>query len=103
MKTVIIAVGAVVVMAGFLIVKDGGIKYVREQVEVIKEVEAPKEEWMMDEDAVKAAQDVIRKKDLEKELSALKSDFASSTEKYESEKKTFNEKKTKLEKELGTF
>jgi len=56
------------------------------------EVEQPKEAWMTDEDAVKAAQDVIRKKELEKESIELKAQI-----------EELQAKKIIVDKELGTY
>jgi hypothetical protein len=56
------------------------------------EIEEPKEAWMTDEDAVKAAQDVIRKKELEKESIELKAQI-----------EELQAKKIIVDKELGTF
>jgi len=55
-------------------------------------VEEVTPDWAEDEDAVKAAQDVIRKKELEAELAQL-----------ESEVEERNARITEIEKELGTY
>jgi molecular chaperone GrpE (heat shock protein) len=60
-------------------------------------------DWAKDEDAVKAAQDVIRKKELEAQLESLKTDWNSTTANYEAQKKEYLAKKEALEKELGTY
>lgn len=60
-------------------------------------------EWAEDEEAVKAAQDVIRRKELEAELSQLEQTFASSTERYEAEKAEYQKKKVELEKQIGVY
>ena len=60
-------------------------------------------EWAKDADAIKAAEAVMKKKELEAALTVLKDTFASSTALYEAEKKAFTAKKTELEKELGLF
>jgi len=73
------------------------------KVETTLEVIEVKEAWMTDEDAVKAAQDVIKKKELQAELTALEASFASSTEVYKAEEKAYKAKKVELEKELGTY
>ena len=96
----VILVGVVVTIAQ-LVPVDSDSTYVRE--DTVEVIEAEPEAWMVDEDAVKAAQDVIRKKALETELVELNKSFASSTEAYEAEKKSYNEKKTNLEKSLGTY
>ena len=96
----VILVGVVVTIAQ-LVPVDSDSTYVRE--DTVEVIEAEPEAWMVDEDAVKAAQDVIRKKALETELVELNKSFASSTEAYEAEKKSYNEQKTNLEKSLGTY
>jgi hypothetical protein len=71
MKIIIGAIALVVVMGVVIQYRDSlftSYKYVREEVEVVKEV---KPDWAQDEDAVKAAQAVIRKKELEAELASL--------------------------------
>lgn len=45
------------------------LEYVKE--ETMEVVEEPKEAWMVDEEAIQAAKDVIRKKELQTELEAL--------------------------------
>lgn len=71
MKATIIAVVVVVMMAVALAFRNSDpITYVKEQVEVIKEVEV-QPDWAKDEDAVKAAQAVIRKKELEAQIADL--------------------------------
>ena len=59
--------------------------------EVVVEKEVTPE-WAQDEDAVKAAQDVIRKKELEAELAVLKEERAVITARM-----------TEIEKELGRY
>jgi hypothetical protein len=49
-------------------------------------------DWAEDEDAVKAAQDVLRRKELEAELSQLESEVAERESRI-----------TEIEKELGTY
>ena len=96
-----VVIGIIIFIAVIVLTTSGeGVQYTKEKVEVIVEVTP---EWASDEDAVKAAQDVIRKKALETELVELNKSFASSTEAYEAEKKSYNEKKTNLEKSLGTY
>lgn len=69
MKATIIAIVVVGLMAVTLSLRNSDtISYVKE--EVIKEVEKVPD-WAQDEDAVKAAQAVIRKKELEAELTSL--------------------------------
>lgn len=73
MKTFITIMGIVIVMAVLVANRDtilNGTEYVYESTEVIKEVEVTPD-WAQDADAVQAAKDVIRKKELEAELSAL--------------------------------
>ena len=71
-----------------------------ETEEVIVEV-AP--EWASDEDAVKAAQDVIRRKELEAELSTLEAEFQADTEAYEARAAAYRARKVELQKEIGVY
>lgn len=64
--------------------------YVAPEPERVVEVIEP--EWAKDEDAVKAAKDVIRRKELEAELATLKGEIK--------ERQT---RTTEIEKELGTY
>lgn len=65
------------------------IVYEREEVEVTKEVTP---DWASDEEAVKAAQAVIRKKELQAELATVNEEI-----------KAKQTRKTEIEKELGTY
>lgn len=65
------------------------IVYEREEVEVTKEVTP---DWASDEEAVKAAQAVIRKKELQAELDTINEEI-----------KVKQTRKTEIEKELGTY
>lgn len=78
-------------MFGLVAMKD---KLVPGVVEYVKEVEyiETTPEWAKDEDAVKAAQDVIRKKELQAELEQLSEEVA------ERESRIIE-----IEKELGTY
>lgn len=58
---------------------------------------------VQDEDACNAANDVIRKKELEAELNALESNFAALTATYEADKVDYLAKKIELEKALGVY
>jgi hypothetical protein len=90
MKTIIMAVVVMVgVMAVLVQINQPDVEYVREEATL--EVVEP-EVWMTDEDAIKAAKDVIRKKELEAELAILQSDLASTTSRIKD-----------VEKELGTY
>jgi hypothetical protein len=91
MKAIIIAIVVVIVMMVALQFQGGEtITYIKESA--MEVAEEPKEAWMLDEEAVQAAKDVIRKKELEAELANLKATQASTTAKIK-----------ELEKELGTF
>ena len=68
--------------------------------EVIKEVHP---EWATDEEALQAAKDVIRRKELEAELESLEANFAATTATYEAERAEYVERKTQLEKDLGSY
>jgi len=59
--------------------------------EVIVEIEVTPE-WAEDEDAVQAAQDVLRRKELQAELRAVQSDI-----------EALEARETEIEKELGTY
>jgi len=102
MKTIIGALVLVGVMFGAIHLIDGTPnEYVRENT--MEVVEEPKEAWMTDEEAVKAAQDVIKRKQLKTELTILDTTFDSLTAKYEEDVKNYKAKKIELEKELGTY
>lgn len=66
--TALVVVGAVVVGVYFLNNRSAQVYERENTVEVIPEV---KEQWQTDEDAVQAAKDVIRKKELQAELETL--------------------------------
>ena len=103
MKRVIIAVGCVIVMFSALMFTPNSFSTEKEEVvleEIIKEVSP---DWATDEEAVKAAQDVIHRKELEAELSSLEESFASSTAIYEEEREAYNQRKTEIEKEVGSY
>lgn len=79
LKATIIAVVVVGVISVILSLKDDETyNYVKETVtmEVVPET---KEAWMTDEEAIQAAKDVIRKKELQAELDALQVIQASTT------------------------
>ena len=89
MKYIIIT-GIVIVMGVGVFHNIGNTTEVKNIVEeVIVEVHP---EWAEDEDAVQAAQDVIRKKELEAELSVVQSDI-----------EALRARETEIEKELGTY
>jgi putative SOS response-associated peptidase YedK len=76
MKIIIAGVVLAVVMGLAVTYRDAilgsneGLTYVKEKtMEVVKE--EPKEAWMTDEEAIQAAKDVIRKKELQAELEQL--------------------------------
>ena len=99
-KKTIIGILIVVIVGG--VVSQTGTEevFTKIETEVIKEVTP---EWATDEDAVKAAQDVVRKKALEAELKALQASFASSTAAFEAEKESFLKREVELEKEIGVY
>jgi len=75
-KIILGASGIVLVMIVLIGVREGFFNtdvQVIQEVEEVIEVEIP--EWQTDEDAIKAAQDVIRKKELEAELEKVQSDI----------------------------
>lgn len=101
MKTIIAGIGIVAVMYGAVLFIPNGMEVIKiEKEEIVKEVTP---DWASDEEAVKAAQAVIRRKELETELNALESNFEALTASYEAEKASYKAKKTELEKELGTY
>lgn len=76
MKIIIAGVVLVIVMGMLVSNRDSilgsseGLTYVKERtMEVV--TEEPKEAWMTDEEAIQAAKDVIRKKELQAELETL--------------------------------
>jgi cell shape-determining protein MreC len=72
MKAIILALVVAIVMAVALSFRSSDtVTYIKESV--TPEVVAPivKEAWMTDEDAIQAAKDVIKKKELEAELASL--------------------------------
>ena len=80
----------VVVTIAQLVPVDSDSTYVRE--DTVEVIEAEPEAWMVDEDAVKAAQDVIRKKELQIESVDLKEQI-----------EELQTRKKEVDKELGTF
>ena len=90
MKSLIIAVGAIVVMISVWNLLDiQRTSYVAEPQVIEKEVHP---EWAKDEDAIKAAQDVIKKKELEAELLEVQGNID-----------TLVTRRTELQKELGSY
>jgi hypothetical protein len=83
LKTIKILIGTVVTVGiMYLLVNSnfGQVQYERyETTEVKEEVEQP--EWLQDADAVKAAEDVIRKKELQAELATLDAEIKERQEK----------------------
>lgn len=76
MKAIIIAVVAVIVMMVALQFQSTEtITYIKESA--MEVAEEPKEAWMTDEEAIQAAKDVIRKKELQAELEKLDADIKS--------------------------
>ena len=95
MKLIIAGVVLAVVMGLALQYRDSilgedSLTYVRETMEVVKE--EPKEAWMTDEEAIQAAKDVIRKKELQAELETL-----------DAEIKAKQEQRKKVAKDLESF
>jgi len=87
MKALIFAVIVVGLMFTAVSLRGEDTVYERiENLEVETPVEVPK--WQTDEEAVKAAQDVIRKKELQAELAVLKDAQASTTAKIKELEKT---------------
>lgn len=75
--TALVVVGAVVVGVYFLNNRSAQVYERENTVEVIPEV---KEQWQTDEDAIQAAKDVIKKKELQAELKQLDEDIKAKQE-----------------------
>ena len=56
-----------------------------------------------DEDAIKAAENVLNRKALEAELSGLESNFEATKTTYEADKTWYEGEKERIEKELGVY
>jgi len=82
-------IGAVIYHS--IVIKSDPISYVKE-ASTMEVIEVEKEAWMTDEDAVKAAQDVIKKKELQKESGDLKSQI-----------EALQSRKADVDKQLGTY
>lgn len=81
MKTIIFtAIVGIVIAAALSFTSSSPVSYVKEATEVVREVEVTPD-WAQDEDAVKAAQAVIRKKELEAELKELDAQIKDLTDK----------------------
>lgn len=120
MKTTIIAVLVVIVMGVLTVNRDVLFKALEDastyETEIEREIEIKEvqPEWATDEDAVKAAKDVLRKKELEAELNALEANFEATTATYEEElnrlknsyavsKESYTNRKKELELEIGSY
>lgn len=95
MKTIIALIGVAIVMGiGFYLYNQESVNnlpgYVKEQVTEV--TEEPKEQWQTDEDAIKAAKAVVRKKELEAQSKELQSQIDE-----------LKKQKIEVDKELGTF
>ena len=94
MKRVIVitAIAIVVVLGGnyFLNFETPG--YDKTITEVVQQKEEPKEAWQTDEEAIQAAKDVIKKKELQAELESLQAVQASTSARIKD-----------VQKELGTY
>lgn len=65
-----VVVGLAVTYRDSILGTDAGLDYVK-AVSTLEVQEEPKEAWMLDEEAIQAAKDVIRKKELQAELETL--------------------------------
>jgi hypothetical protein len=92
MKTIIGVIILVVVIGGIVSYKETSLPVYHKEVTEVTIQEEVKEAWMTDEEAIQAAKDVIKKKELEAELKDLQAVQASTTERIK-----------QLQKELGTF
>ncbi len=72
-----------------------------ENLEVETPVEVPK--WQTDEDAIKAAQDVIRKKELQAELAQVEKETAEVKATYEAKTAELKAKRTAISKEIESL
>lgn len=90
MKALITAVVVVGVMVTVLQIKSNSEPIVFVNEKTMEVVEEPKEPWMLDEEAIQAAKDVIRKKELEAELGSLRELQASTTAKIKEVEKELN-------------
>lgn len=110
MKTTIAVVILAVVMGTLVINRDKivdmvmtkGPSYVGELAEV-QIVEAPKEDWMLDGEAIQAAKDVIKKKELTAELEAIDGEVKAVKEKYEADLKTLQDRRKIVQTELEGY
>lgn len=92
MKTFIGVVLLVIVMGVIVQMRSTDSVYVREESTVEVQQEEPKEAWMLDEQAIQAAKDVVKKKELQAEL-----------EKLDIEIKEKQEKRKQITDELTTY
>lgn len=106
MKAIIIAVVVVGAIVGALQIQSNlqPLVFVNERnvTEVTNIPEIP-ESWTTDEDAIKAAKDVIRKKELQAALTELDETIEAESVKYKEEVKKRTEERKKLADELATF
>jgi hypothetical protein len=91
MKLLLAGIAALGVIIGGVLFVPSVTDVVTKTIEIEKTVEV-QPDWAVDEDAVKAAQDVIRRKELEAELSVLEAEVT--------DRKT---RIVEIEKELGTY
>lgn len=102
MKSFIVAVGVTSMIGGTIFLfYPQTTKYVAP--EIVKETVEVHPDWAQDEDAVQAAKDVIRKKELEAELSQLQVEKAEENERHRQETDRLDAEIELREKELGTF
>jgi len=100
MKTLLIVITIVVVMFGAIHLIDGTPnEYVKENT--MEVVEEPKEAWMTDEDAVKAAQDVIKRKQAEQELDTVQADIEALKASFKVEMELLKSQEDELTEELS--
>ena len=91
MKLLLAGIAALGVIIGGVLFVPSVTDVVTKTIEIEKTVEV-QPDWAVDADAVKAAQDVIRRKELEAELSVLEAEVT--------DRKT---RIVEIEKELGTY
>lgn len=99
-RNILLGVIGIGILGGILYNLESKTEFVKETVTVTEEV-LP--EWAEDQEAVEAAQAVIRHKAFVAELAALEAAWASTTEQYNKEKQDFLAEQERLEKEIGSY
>lgn len=106
MKSFLIAVTATGVIGGIFwlsAAQNGPVSYVAPKPEITATSKPELPVWASDEDAVVAAQEVIRRKDLQAELEALGVEKLDLDTEYETASQALEDRIEDIERELGTF